>query len=276
MIFYGPPGCGKTHRLLDEAAIRIQAGVSIEDIGFMSFTRKAAKEGLSRVGYNGLEAPWWRTIHSTCYKAMNLRRDEVLNEAQLIELGRDVGCEFTGKRDEFGFFAGKGDAEIMNCIHLARNRMEPVEVTAATLEVRAPLWRVKQIAEDIYNWKRERGLFDYTDMLEYCIDHPDLLPELKVLIVDEAQDLTPLQWQVIDAVGQRCDEVIIAGDDDQGIYYWAGADVERLLKHDDESIILDKSHRVPKKVQELADRIVTGIQHRVEKEWKPRDEDVSV
>ena len=44
-------------------------------------------------------------------------------------------------------------------------------------------------------------------------------------MVDEAQDLTPLQWDMVVKIASAVDRVYIAGDDDQAIYEWNGADV---------------------------------------------------
>ena len=60
-------------------------------------------------------------------------------------------------------------------------------------------------------------------MIERTIDEVNF-PPLKVLIVDEAQDCTPLQWSVIYKLAENTDRIYLAGDDDQAIYQWNGAD----------------------------------------------------
>lgn len=45
-------------------------------------------------------------------------------------------------------------------------------------------------------------------------------------MVDEAQDLTPLQWDMVVKIAKSVWRVYIAGDDDQAIYEWNGAEVE--------------------------------------------------
>ena len=47
-------------------------------------------------------------------------------------------------------------------------------------------------------------------------------------MVDEAQDLTPLQWDMVVKIAKGVDRVYIAGDDDQAIYEWNGADVKHF------------------------------------------------
>ena len=47
--------------------------------------------------------------------------------------------------------------------------------------------------KELKKYKKEKGLVDYDDMLERFIDQ-DIAPSFDVLFIDEAQDLSPLQW----------------------------------------------------------------------------------
>ena len=42
------------------------------------------------------------------------------------------------------------------------------------------------------------------------------------------QDCTPLQWSVIYKMAMKSKKIYLAGDDDQGIYKWNGADPKYL------------------------------------------------
>ena len=66
---------------------------------------------------------------------------------------------------------------------------------------------------------------DFTDMIEEYLEKGKP-PKLKTLIVDEAQDLTPLQWKLIYKLAKHSDKIFLAGDDDQAIYEWNGANVD--------------------------------------------------
>ncbi len=52
----------------------------------------------------------------------------------------------------------------------------------------------------------------------------------------------------------------LAGDDDQAIYAWAGADVDRFIKEPATEVVLKKSRRVPRKIQDISNIIVNRIE----------------
>ena len=103
-----------------------------------------------------------------------------------------------------------------------------------------------------------------------------LCPKYDVVFIDEAQDLSPIQWKMVDILRENSKYVILAGDDDQAIYGWAGADVLKFIAiASKKDIILPQSRRVPKSVQIIADKILERIPNdrRVKKNWKARDEE---
>ena len=84
---------------------------------------------------------------------------------------------------------------------------------------------------------------------------------------------------MVDIIKKNTKYVILAGDDDQAIYGWAGADVHRFQREEcQKNIILPQSYRVPKSVQAIADKILDRIPDlkRVRKQWKARDEEGKV
>ena len=129
-------------------------------------------------------------------------------------------------------------------------------------------FELDHFARSLKEYKDESGLIDYTDMLEnmrvggFC-------PKLKALLVDEAQDLSRLQWQVVERLMQYADETYIAGDDDQAIFRWAGADVDHFIGLEGDVRILDQSYRIPAVVHDLSAGIINRVSRRREKNFKP-------
>ena len=96
-------------------------------------------------------------------------------------------------------------------------------------------------------------------------------PYLDLLIVDEAQDLTPLQWTMVEKMSENAEEIIIG--DDQAIHRWTGVNVQRFVDSSDRVKVLNKSYRLPRSVWALAERISRRIPNRIPKEFYPREEE---
>jgi len=85
-----------------------------------------------------------------------------------------------------------------------------------------------------------------------------------------------IQWEMVRHLWKYAKKTYIAGDDDQAIFKWAGADVDHFiaLKEEVNDIkVLDQSYRIPGgPIHELSQKIINKVQNRFEKEYKPRDE----
>ena len=79
---------------------------------------------------------------------------------------------------------------------------------------------------------------DFNDLITTLIKKQNKIPKLKAIFIDEAQDLSPLQWKLVDILKNKTEHLYLAGDDDQAIYAWAGADVNRFIKEPGREIIL--------------------------------------
>ena len=99
-----------------------------------------------------------------------------------------------------------------------------------------------------------------------------------VSFIDEAQDLSIVQWQLGGLIEKNSGSLYVAGDDDQCIYPWRGADVKSFLNLKGTREVLKTSWRVPQEVFNLAQKIIHRIpkNNRIEKDWKPKKENGSV
>jgi DNA helicase-2/ATP-dependent DNA helicase PcrA len=75
---------------------------------------------------------------------------------------------------------------------------------------------------------------------------------------------------MFDVFKEKAENIYLAGDDDQAIFAWAGADVNRFLNEPAEEVVLPYSNRVPKNIQSLSNIIVSRIQTRKQKEYLPK------
>lgn len=273
---FGPPGSGKTTYLLNVVDEELSRGVSPGNIGYFSFTRKAANEARDRAiaQFPYLHAktdfPFFRTLHSLAFQCLGTKADEMMQPAHYLEFAQQAGIQLDVQRDEEEGFA-KADNPILSEINLSRIRGTDLRThyNQSNLGIE---WHHFEFVERTYrHYKASRGLLDFTDLLELVVLEGRHLPKLEVLIIDEAQDLSRLQWQLVHALCKKADRIFIAGDDDQAVFTWAGADVKSFLQFEGDVHVLQQSYRVPSSVHTLANNIVQRIQNRQSKDWKPRD-----
>lgn len=274
-IVLGPPGTGKTTTLLGLVEDELAGGTPPDRIGYITFSRKGAGEAIERAcekfKLQAAQMPYFRTIHSLCYRALQLRSGDVLVGKAFFEFADHAGIRVTGRSwSDDGLLAGfeVGDRALF-MENLARIRQ--VELRQQYEENNDGLnWNfVQRVHRALTDFKLARGLLDYTDMLsQFVAEDRDV--GLRKLFVDEAQDLSALQWSVVRLLARSCDRVVVAGDDDQAIYRWAGADVEHLVDMDGEARVLDQSYRCPPVIQKLSDRIIRDVSHRRPKKWRAK------
>ncbi len=274
-IVLGPPGTGKTTTLLGEVERELAAGTPPDRIGYVTFTTRGANEAIERAcrrfKLEAAQLPFFRTLHSLCYRSLGLRGGDMLVGKAFFEFADHARIEVTGRAwsDDGLMSSFKQGDRILFMENLARIRQVPLREQYESNHDFLPWNEVDRVSRTLVNWKLTRGLLDYTDMLSQFVAH-DQDVGIKKLFVDEAQDLSSLQWSVVDLLARSADRVVIAGDDDQAIYRWAGADVEHLIAMDGDSRVLGKSYRCPPVVQQLSDQIIGGVKNRRPKKWKAK------
>ena len=273
-IILGPPGTGKTTTLINLVEQELQRGVPPDRIGYFSFTKKAASEATSRAQekfkLTKKDFPFFSTLHSMCYHQLSMKTGDVLEGARLQEFAKYAGVRISGRFSEDGTMVGfdVGD-RIMFMENLARIRRIPLREQYDHDDDGLPWSEVDRVSRALREFKRDKGLRDYTDMLTECLDFGVTLG-LEVLLIDESQDLSLTQWALVNQLANGCRRVAVAGDDDQAIYRWAGADVDTLIDMDGKERVLGKSWRVPPAIQEVANSIIAPVKHRRNKTWQPR------
>lgn len=279
-VVFGPPGTGKTTYLTRQVGLAAEKGKSVL---VASFTKTGAEEIGARIQEGKVDVG---TLHSHCFKAIG--QPDVITRQQVeawnakhrmaqVHTGGYASAQ--GKKQSVENVAGKEpDAvaedssayDLMGQVDMARNLLTPMEALPA---------RVREALEAWSAYKRECGVIDYVDMLELALqDTESALGKPDVMFLDEAQDSTPLQFAVWKKWAKTAQEDVVAGDDDQAIYEWAGADPQCLLRASREASnvrVLAQSYRVPRKVHAVAGRITDQIDERATKVYRPRDHEGS-
>ncbi|WP_276251874.1 UvrD-helicase domain-containing protein [Haloarcula rara] len=306
---FGGPGSGKTTALLDRVEELLEdETVDFRDVLVVSYTRAAAAEIRERLAERLDVTPRALqgnvcTMHAKAYELLNLSRGDVVGESDKEDFCDQFGIEFEdeyeGSRRRSARSTTLGNKIIATSQWLQRTRRDvadwydvpfkwddeevrlPPEIddNAQTGNKYTPTWPTDDDRVDvpaaIRGWRTYKGdndLTGFADMLERVAQR-SLLPNVDYLIIDEFQDITTLQYDVYEEWKPHMKRVLIAGDDDQVVYAWQGADPDLLLEEDvttDE--ILPNSYRLPSRILNVVNREVRHIEKRQEKDLNPRKE----
>ena len=281
---FGPPGTGKTTKLLDMVDRSLGNGIPPQKIAFLAFTRKAAHEARDRAAARfeldaKTELPYFLTLHSLAYRLLAVRDTQMMRKENYKELGKLTGFVFTeyaiGEEEEVKPMAA--DHPILAIINLARLKCQSLRQTYDESNIEETWLEVNYVDEAYRAYKEEEELLDFTDLLELFLKEiPVVCPEFELCFLDEAQDLSPLQWKIAKAIDKQSKKFYVAGDDDQAIYKWAGAQVSQFINLEGGSEVLSQSYRIPRQVHALAERIAERISGRFPKKYYPKPEEGSV
>jgi superfamily I DNA/RNA helicase len=274
--YFGPPGTGKTHRLISRAKAYIRIGTPLDMIGYFAFTKKAAKVAKDRMPVDSEKLNYFRTLHSFAYQQLELNDSMVMQPEDYVKIGKKIGIKVKhyDKYNKEEIFYLNIDSPYFKMIGRAMNRCTTVEEEYDRNEhnkKEIKLWILKNLDANLKEFKRITGKLDFNDMIHGLIDKPSL-PKFKTIFIDEAQDLSPLQWKLFDKLKENADDLYLAGDDDQAIFAWAGADVERFINEPGKETVLKYSKRISRAVQEQSELPLEKIRGlRKHKVYYPRD-----
>ena len=245
VLLLAVPGAGKTTVMVARIAHMIaNCGIAPEEILTITFSKAGAADMKQRYEHLfspfGWAVPQFSTIHSFCYRV--LRSYCRLTGGQLPELlenlsgaeGRSAILRDLYRTINRDFLSEDLEEELLSHLSLIKNSMLTQEEVK---ELECDIPRLWELYEGYNAVKRQRNLMDFDDMLGYAYTalrkFPQLLDNYRqkypYLCVDEAQDTSRLQHEIIRLLAAPRNNLFMVGDEDQSIYRFRGAHPQTLL-----------------------------------------------
>ncbi|MCZ2859641.1 ATP-dependent helicase [Blastococcus sp. VKM Ac-2987] len=268
-------GTGKTRTITHRIAYGVHTGTYVpEQVLAVTFTARAAGElrgRLAALDVGGVQA---RTFHAAAMRQLRYFAPRVLGGPMpgLIENKlRVVASAATRNRlttDRTSLRDLASEIEWAKTT-LATPEDYPARAKAAGREAPFEPAAVAAVYASYESAKQRDGALDFEDLLlvtAYAIEeHPDVARQVRAqyrhFVVDEYQDVNPLQQRLLDAwLGGRA-EICVVGDPNQTIYSFTGADPDYLLgfadRYADAAVVkLERDYRSTPQVVGLANRLI--------------------
>jgi DNA helicase-2/ATP-dependent DNA helicase PcrA len=268
-------GTGKTRAITHRIAYAVRSGaVPASQLLAVTFTARAASELRTRLRRLGVEGVQARTFHAAALRQLSYFAPRVLGGAmpQVIDNPiRLIGTAAAQARlaaDRTGLRDLAAEIEWAKAVLVTPDEYA-VQAQRAGRQPPAALAGVAEVYVAFEELKRRAGQLDFADLLLIMAaaieDYPDVAEQVRSryrhFVVDEYQDVSPLQQRLLDAwLGDRAD-VCVVGDANQTIYSFAGATPEYLLRFtrrfpDAVVVRLQRDYRSTPQVVALANQLV--------------------
>ena len=230
----GPPGTGKTYYI--EQMIK-----TINNSNYLYLTYNVSMAQHARMMIED-DRHKIGTIHSIMAQKNGIIPPFIKTDDQ-IQFAKKYGLTYAKSLDEW---TGQSELErFLRYYDRTENLMEkPRQPANETLNMPYLFYEYKK-------WKELQGKKDYTDIL---IEASKNKYYADIVFVDEAQDLSPLMWKIIDNI--ECEKRYIVGDPHQSINEFRGVRIEDFIKRIGKKTILEKSYRFGDNIRVLGDAIL--------------------
>jgi DNA helicase II / ATP-dependent DNA helicase PcrA len=269
-IVTATPGSGKTRILTERTCVLIKKGISPKNILCLTFTNKASGEMSARICKKlGTKKPGFfiGTFHSFCANFLKKTGDKAGYSKNftildgwdqkdiLVKIARDYNLDINASD------AGK----IAYVLNYYRDQLEDASFVRDNLHNEAFV----EIVESYIFRCKEDNLIDFSGLIFETIkileDHKDIRDKVqeafKYILVDEVQDTNQSQFHLVNLLGGKWKNIMIVGDQDQGIYRWRGARSENLQEFinrykDCKVITLSKNYRSTPQIIKVASNLI--------------------
>ena len=282
-------GSGKTKLLVSRYAYLVQAyGIDAANILCVTFTNKAAGEMKRRI--RGLIGSQYDTslictYHGFCVRVLREDVEKIFypKEFQIIDTTQqkailgEVYQKFELKLDHGSFekmvkLIGLYKSQNRDYVgKMCSTETGQIKETVDTLDDR--------IVEAYLQHQKQVFALDFNDLMYFTLDMFNRCPEvlekwqdrLNYIQVDEFQDSSKTEMELIDLLSAKHKNLMIVGDPDQNIYEWRGSDVKLLVEFDKThepttTVILNQNYRSTPQILNCANTLIENNVFRLKKD----------
>lgn len=289
LLIMAGAGSGKTRVLTHRIAyLIVEKNIFPSSILAITFTNKAAREMRERIddllGAGTGERMWVSTFHSMCVRILRRNINQIGYATSFSIL--DSGDQLTVVRN------------VLKELNLDPKQYEPRSMLGAISSAKNECMNEKQYREqinafnpyekviaDIYDSYarrlRKNQSLDFDDLIMKTLELFKQVPEVlqfyqdkfKYIHVDEYQDTNTAQYELVNLLSAKYNNLCVVGDSDQSIYRWRGADIGNILSFEKdyknaEVIMLEQNYRSTKRILQAANDVITNNKTRYDKELR--------
>ncbi len=267
-MIIAPPGAGKTTVLTARALNCIEAGTDAGKVLCVTYTNSAAAEMKDRLVGTAGENMVICTLHSLGYRIIHEYYKEAGFDSPPIPAPDWIRQEFAENAMHLAGVPYKNGDEAIRAIMEAKKNRVPAcpEMSKACTEYDLAM--------------KSECMIDYEDMILMPLmlfsQRSDILKtccsKYEYIFVDEFQDTLPMQWKLLEMLAGN-KNICLAGDDDQCIFSFAGADPGAMRKamkaHGYSATLLTENHRSACQIVDTAKAAIAGCPGRIGKKIIP-------
>jgi superfamily I DNA/RNA helicase len=268
-VYLAAAGAGKTSAIIAEMTELLKT-YRPDEIAFVTFTRKGVLNGIERAlmanpQLSADDLVYFRTLHALCFRELGLKHDSIIKRSDIAKFNEKCGGYFHLALNG-AFDKQNKDDELLSLYDARRNdSTEGIFVWGHYDDV-----RYDAFVKAYEKFKKDKKLVDFHDCLLKFRERNKPV-NVKAAFIDEAQDLTRLQWEVCQTAFSAAEKIYIAGDDFQSLFTYAGASPKTLISLSQRyrTVKLETSYRLPKSVYRFSKGITKLIGDKIDKDFRP-------
>lgn len=281
-------GSGKTKLLVSRYAYLVKEyGIDSANILCVTFTNKAAGEMKKRIRAligEGNDTTLICTYHGFCNRLLRENNEklflskqfQIMDTAQQKSVLSEIYQKYELKLDYASFESmlhklGQFKSNIGHVSRICDPKPAQIMDIVETLDDR--------IMEEFLQRQKATFSLDFHDLIAFAIYALNTFEDvrrkwqerLNYIMVDEFQDSSSLEMNLIEILSERYTNLMIVGDPDQNIYEWRGSDVKLLVEFDKhhvptDTIFLNQNYRSTPQILKCANTLIEKNKMRLEKD----------